>query len=99
MLIREAATTFATLIDAAVMWARVIAAAGAAVLCIVAFAVGPLIAPRAKAAAQRVARPSWARGRLRAELTVRAGRRRTRRHPAPPPHWARTDNHRYEEAA
>ena len=73
MIFHEAATTFVALIDAAVMWARIIAAALAFVLCIAAFSLGPLVAPRAKAAARHV-RPSWARGRIQARRIARASR-------------------------
>lgn len=97
MIVQEAATTFVALIDAAVMWARIIAAAIAFVLAVIAYAVGPLVAPRAKAAARRVARPSWRRGRLQARHYVHARLKRPQRRTAPWVHAQPVDH--YEEAA
>lgn len=74
MIVQEAASTFVALIDAAVMWARIIAAAFALVLCVVAFAVGPLLAPAAETVRRR-ARPAWARGQAQARRIARRTRR------------------------
>lgn len=73
MIVHDAATAFVDLIDTAVLWARIIGAALALVLCIVAFAAGPLIAPAAHAVRRRTA-PSWARGRARARRIARRTR-------------------------
>lgn len=97
MILHEAATTFVALIDAAVMWARLIAAALAFVLCVIAYAFGPLVAPSVMQAARRVARPSWRRGRLQACCYTRARIRRPQRRTAPWVHTQPVDH--YEEAA
>lgn len=97
MILHDAATTFTTLIDAAVMWARIIGAATGFVLAVAAWAVGPLVAPRVKAAARRAAGPSWARGDLRARIYTRTHARRPRGRTRPP--WVHTQPLDYEEAA
>lgn len=95
MIIHEAATTFITLIDAAIMWARIIGAAAAFTLCVIVFAFGPLVAPAVKAAARRAVAPSWARGDLRARIYARTRTRRSSRRTAP---WVHTQPLDYEEA-
>lgn len=45
MILHDAAAAFITVIDAATAWVEGLAAALAFVLCVVAFAAGPLIAP------------------------------------------------------
>lgn len=97
MIVHEAATTFTTLIDAALMWARIIGAATAFVLAVIAYAVGPLVAPRVKAAARRAAAPSWARGDLRARIYAHTRVRRSSGRTAPL--WSHEQPTRYEEAA
>ncbi len=87
-MIVEAATTFTLIIDAAVMWVQILAAAAAFVLCVVAFAVGPLVVPAARTVRRRT--PQWARGPIRARVTAR---RRTR------PLWSHSQPLDYEEAA
>lgn len=96
-MIHEAATTFVALIDAAVMWARITAAALAFVLAVIAYAFGPLVAPPVKRAARRVAQPSWARGRIGARRYVHVRLRRSTRRTAPWVHTQPVDH--YEEAA
>lgn len=97
MIVHEAATTFTTLIDAALWWARIIGAATAFVLAVAAYALGPLVAPRAKAAARAAVRPSWARGDLQARIYTRRHARRPSGRTRPP--WVHTQPLDYEEAA
>ncbi|MFF7142297.1 hypothetical protein ACFZB5_13745 [Streptomyces nodosus] len=77
MIVHDTATAFVVLVDTAILWARVLGAALAFVLCVAAFAVGPLIAPAMKTATGRLSGPSWTRGPLRARIFAGA---RTRRH-------------------
>lgn len=70
MIILEAADTFVVIIDTAIRWVKILAAAAAVTLCVVLFAIGPLIAPAVR---RRI--PAWARGPIRARLLAR---RRTR---------------------
>lgn len=70
MIITEIADTFVLLIDTAVLWVRVLAAALAFVVAVVAFAVGPLVVPGVRAVRRQL--PRWARGRVRARLLARA---------------------------
>lgn len=82
MIVKEAATTFILIIDTATHWIEVLAGAAAFVLCVIAYALGPLVAPPARAVRRRVA-PSWARGRARARRFARSKR--------DTPHADRTD--------
>lgn len=97
MIVHDAATTFVALIDAALMWARIIGAAAGFVLAVAAWSLGPLVAPSVKAAARRAAGPSWARGDLRARIYARTRIRRSTGRTRPP--WAHTQPLDYEEAA
>ncbi|MEU6376771.1 hypothetical protein [Streptomyces sp. NPDC046909] len=72
MIIIESADAFVALYDAVLLWARILGAAAAFVLCVVAYAIGPLVAPAARTVRHA---PSWARGAVRAR---RLARRRTR---------------------
>lgn len=74
MIVQEGAGAIVALIDAAVMWARIIAASAALVLCVIAFAIGPLLAPAAETVRRR-ARPAWARGTAQARRIARRTRR------------------------
>ncbi|MFJ8538134.1 hypothetical protein [Streptomyces sp. NPDC093591] len=96
-MIAEAADTFVLIIDTAVMWVQILAAAAAFVLCVVCFAIGPLVTPAAKAAARRAVGPSWARGRLGARMYVLTRLRRSSGRTRPP--WVHTQPLDYEEAA
>lgn len=58
MIVHDAATTFITLIDQAVLIVQASAAAAAFTLCVLAFAVGPLVAPTARAARRALPRPA-----------------------------------------
>jgi hypothetical protein len=67
VILHDAATLFVTIIDRAVLTVQLLAGAAAFVLCVVAFAAGPLIAPTARAARRAAAAPvrrrpvpSWA---------------------------------------
>ncbi len=90
MIVFEAADVFVAVVDAAILWAKVLAAALGFVLCMVAFCVGPLIAPAARAVRKRATGPSWARGHARARFLARTLRRRSR---------GRSEAHDYREAA
>lgn len=97
MIIHDAADAFVTLIHAALMWARILGAAAAFVLCAVAYAFGPCVAPRVKTAARHATGPSWARGALAARIFARGRVRRSSGHTRPP--WAHSQPIDYEEAA
>jgi hypothetical protein len=83
VLIHDAATLFVTIIDRAVLTVQLLAGAAAFVLCVVAFAAGPLIAPTARALRRAAVRPT---------ATAHVRRR-------PVPSWAHTEPYDYEEAA
>ncbi|MDT7847237.1 hypothetical protein [Streptomyces justiciae] len=89
MIIIESAEAFVALYDAVLLWARIIGAATAFVLCVVAYAIGPLTAPPVSTVRRA---PSWARGRVRARLLARTRARR----PLLP--WVCTQPRAYEEA-
>lgn len=99
MILHDAASAFVTLIHAALLWAQVVGAAVGFVLCVVGFAVGPLVAPAMKAATRRAAGPSWARGALQARFLTRRRLKRSSSHTAPRPLWAHSQPLDYEEAA
>jgi hypothetical protein len=77
MLIHDAATAWVAAITAALSWAGATGAALAFVLCVVALAAGPLVAPGARAVRSRLGGPSWARGRVRAASLARGRRMRS----------------------
>ena len=95
MLIHDAAEAFTDIIRAAFLWVEALSFVLSAAL----LALGPLAAPAVKHAARRTTRPSWARGRIRARIHARTRVRAPHAHTAHLPHWARTESHRYEEAA
>lgn len=99
MIVHDAATAFVAIINAAILWAQLVGAAAAFVLCVVAFAVGPLVVPRVKTAARRLPGTSWARGRLRARMFARRHARRSQKRTRP--RWAHSQpvDHDYEECA
>lgn len=99
MIVHDAATAFVAIINAAILWAQIVGGAIAFVLCVVAFAIGPLVVPRVKTAARRLPGPSWARGRLRARMFARTRAKRTGRRTRP--RWAHSQpvDHDYEECA
>jgi hypothetical protein len=98
VILHDAATAFITLIDTALMWARLAGAALAFVLCVIAFAIGPLIAPHARRGARRGSRAPHSLS-IDSNTTEDAPKPPQRRTARPAPSWAHTEPYTYEEAA
>jgi hypothetical protein len=90
VIVHDAATLFTTVIHRAVLAVEGVAAALAFVVCVVAYSVGPLVAPGLKAARTRL------RDRQSAEPAPQAPEVTRRR---PVPSWACTEPYNYDEAA
>jgi hypothetical protein len=82
VIVHDAAATFVDLIHAALWWAGAIAAAVVFVAAVVAFAAGPLIAPRVRAVRKGLG------ARLRAEVPENAPRVLRLPDRRPTPRWA-----------
>ncbi len=103
MIVHDAAATFVDLIDAARWWARAAGAAFAFTVCVVAFAAGPLIAPRVETAQKRLSArlPASNPPKVAPEPreSTNAPRARTELPARRVPAWAHTEPYDYEETA